>query len=93
MILAIDRDTANAETYFIAYHAYRSDAGAHRLTQFGGRYLDRLERRDGRWGIVDRLVVHDWSDDRETIPYEHVAAFPQGSRAADDASSGLFGGG
>jgi hypothetical protein len=26
----------------------------------GGRYVDRLERRDGRWAIVDRFCV-EWN--------------------------------
>jgi SnoaL-like domain len=30
------------------------------------RYLDRMERRDGRWKIADRLVVHD-SDRRDLV--------------------------
>jgi len=28
---------------------------------FGGRYIDRLERRDGRWRIAKRTVVMDWN--------------------------------
>lgn len=28
---------------------------------FYGRYLDRLEKRDGRWKILHRQVVMDWS--------------------------------
>jgi hypothetical protein len=27
----------------------------------GLRYVDRLVRRDGSWGIVSRVVVHDWA--------------------------------
>ena len=26
----------------------------------GGRYLDRLECRDGTWGIVERTGMTDW---------------------------------
>lgn len=90
MIIDIDGDRARAETYFVAHHAYTSDTGANRLTLFGGRYADRLERRGGRWGIVDRTVIHDWSDDRETTPYEHIEAFPQGAPGAKDPSVQLF---
>jgi hypothetical protein len=27
---------------------------------FGGRYFDRLERRDGTWGIAKRMYLLDW---------------------------------
>jgi hypothetical protein len=27
----------------------------------GCRYVDAMEKRDGRWGIVHRVVVMDWS--------------------------------
>jgi len=26
-----------------------------------GRYADRYGRRDGRWGIAHRVVVHEWT--------------------------------
>lgn len=26
-----------------------------------GRYLDQLERQDGRWGIRRRVVISDWT--------------------------------
>lgn len=29
---------------------------------YGGRYIDRLERRDGEWRIAQRTVVMDWND-------------------------------
>ena len=31
---------------------------------FGGRYLDRFERRDSEWRIAKRTVVMDWNDTR-----------------------------
>jgi hypothetical protein len=27
----------------------------------GGRYLDRMEKRDGVWKIVDRVGTTDWT--------------------------------
>lgn len=48
----IDGDTAHAETYVIT---------ATMPTKInGGRYIDRLERREGRWAIAARKVVLDW---------------------------------
>jgi len=91
MIIDVDGDTACAETYFVAYHAYRdNDSGIDRLALFGGRYADRLEKRDGCWGIVARTVIHDWSDDRATVPYEHTGVFRQGGYGVADPTVDLF---
>lgn len=35
---------------------------SHELFVMGGRYLDRLERRDDEWRIARRQVVMDWND-------------------------------
>lgn len=48
----IDGDVAHAETYVIT--------ASMPIKISGGRYIDRLERRNGRWGIVVRKVVLDW---------------------------------
>jgi hypothetical protein len=37
---------------------------AHHHFYFGGRYLDRFEKRDGEWRIFSRQVVMDWNDNR-----------------------------
>lgn len=62
-------DRAVAETYSVAYHRFSPTAErAHfgplehrrgvptRMTTVY-RYVDRLERRDGRWGVVHRTMV------------------------------------
>ena len=33
----------------------------HEMFVMAGRYLDRLERRDGEWRILRRQVVTDWN--------------------------------
>jgi hypothetical protein len=57
-------------------------------TSIGGRYLDRFEKREGRWAIVHRDVVFDWSRmDSETSKFwEKHPAFPvlYGQRGPDD---------
>ena len=59
----VDGDDAHAESYYLC--VLRSDgdaAGATsgRLILNGGRYVDRLRRRDGRWAILRRVVVAEW---------------------------------
>ncbi|MET0663374.1 MAG: nuclear transport factor 2 family protein [Ilumatobacteraceae bacterium] len=53
----IDGDAAHAESYFLS--VIRID-GAEKLRLTGGRYVDRLERRDREWRIAERVVVLEW---------------------------------
>jgi hypothetical protein len=86
----VDGDAARAETYFVAVHRRPGPPVA--VGQFGGRYLDRLERRDGAWRISSRVVVHDWSL-RETVGPEWAGldTFARGGQAPSDPSYDLLG--
>jgi hypothetical protein len=53
----LEGETAHGETYFLAVIGW---AGRTSLDLMGGRYLDRFERRDGRWRIALRVLVRDW---------------------------------
>jgi hypothetical protein len=54
----LDGDTAHAETYYTFVGTDRDEA---KPVEFvGGRYLDRFERRDGRWAIAARVCVEEW---------------------------------
>lgn len=59
----IEGDTAHAETYFLFVSMNKQGKP---WTMGGGRYLDRLERRDGHWAIAARVTVRDTGliDDR-----------------------------
>jgi hypothetical protein len=61
----IDGDVAHAESY-ITYHTFSSDE---RGVIFGmARYIDRLERRDGRWAIAHREALIDHRSRLEALP-------------------------
>lgn len=64
-----DGQTAYTEAYFTAYHRMRAKgdpkaaANAYDTEMdfwVGGRYLDRMEKRDGVWKIVYRVGLTDW---------------------------------
>jgi len=59
----INGDEAHAESYVFFF--VRLDDGVN-LGAGGGRYLDRLERRNGVWAIVVRRVLMDWAF---VVPY------------------------
>lgn len=52
----IDGDTAHTETYYAAA-MLRKESG--NLELYFGRYIDRFERRQGRWAIAARAVISE----------------------------------
>jgi hypothetical protein len=72
MLIVLDGDTAQAETYVTAYHRVPAGAPAGfwdgRAEAYeglaGGRYVDRFERRDGRWRIAERQTLVEWRNDQ-----------------------------
>jgi hypothetical protein len=84
----IDGDVAHAETYWI-YGAQNRDGS---VWTAGGRYVDRLERRDGAWKIAFRYTLNDWATSGpsvlppifEAVADMHLNGAP--SRSRDDPS-------
>jgi hypothetical protein len=81
--LELDGDVAHVETYhivaFLPAHSVEDGSllpfcgalAANHVGLQGGRYVDRLERRDGAWRIASRVVCGDWY---ATAPGEEIAA-------------------
>lgn len=59
-VMRIAGTRAKAETNCVALHILPSPDGEVELV-VGGRYLDRLEKRWGRWQIAERLYIMDWN--------------------------------
>ncbi len=79
-----DETHAFTESYHVAWCQMRDGTDA----AIGGRYFDTFEKRDGRWAIVHRDVIFDWSRmDPETSKFwdKHPAKpFLFGKRGEDD---------
>lgn len=58
----LDGDSAHVETYFLA--TLRRKAGP--IDIVGGRYVDRFERREGRWAVADRACLVEWNGELAT---------------------------
>ena len=56
----IDGDTAHAESYILGVLTRKGDGEVSDIA--GGRYLDRLERRDGEWRIRARRGIGEGSE-------------------------------
>lgn len=83
----IEGDVAHTETYYLFVGRNRDDSN----WIAGGRYIDRLERRDGEWKIALRTNAIEWSGLVPTlpIPFSDVPdIFGNGapSRSGDDPS-------
>ncbi len=81
-LIEVDGDLAQAETYFISFQQRERDGRQYTRTR-AGRYVDRLERRHGRWRIAHRTIVDDWNRVDEVV--ETLAEVPlRGGFAPDD---------
>jgi hypothetical protein len=58
IFIDLDGDTAHTESYYMFVGLNREGTP---LAMSGGRYLDRFERRDGRWAIAARVCLRDWA--------------------------------
>lgn len=58
----LDGDSAHAETYYMFVGLNRRGTP---LAMSGGRYIDRLEKRNGVWAIAARLCLRDWAPLKE----------------------------
>jgi hypothetical protein len=65
-------DTAHAETYFLFVGMNRKGKP---LQMNGGRYVDRLEKRNGNWGIAYRELLRDWANLDETPDMSDLSSF------------------
>ena len=81
LLVELDGDVAHSEAYFTGFHAFTRD-GQHFTRLSCGRYVDRLERRNGDWKIVHRVVVNDWG--RIDPVGEPVVPLTPGSRSRAD---------
>ena len=83
----IDGDIAHTETYYLFVGRNRDQSN----WMAGGRYIDRLERRDQQWKIVLRTNAIEWSGMLPTmeLPFADVADIALNgvpSRNKDDPS-------
>ena len=69
--IKVEGDKAKADSYFHAFHRIAANTVAEGVLSdhtpgidedlfIAGRYIDRLERRDGVWKIIHRCGILDW---------------------------------
>jgi SnoaL-like domain len=91
VLIEVTGDTAGSESY--VYGTMRRDAGAEagggKQMQIGiwARYLDAWEKREGRWAVVQRMVVYDHEEVRDVTPMGQEI---RSTRGPDDPSYGYL---
>lgn len=84
---------AEGEIYNIAMHTFTA-GGRDVDVVIGGRYLDKYEKRNGTWGLIERTIVTDWArvSDPSVLDFSHpiVSATPRGSVGPNDISYEFF---
>lgn len=88
-LVELHGDLAISESYCMATHWSAADAGNRSDFTSGCRYVDLMERRDGRWAIAERWAVREWtrSDAGRLIGPEGRG--PRGRRDASDPLAAL----
>ncbi|MFR9806093.1 nuclear transport factor 2 family protein [Pseudonocardia sp. RS010] len=78
----LDGDVAHTETYYMFVGMNREGSP---LAVSGGRYVDRLEKREGRWAIATRVCIRDWAP-LDEVPKTLDAAAMTVVKGLDDAT-------
>jgi ketosteroid isomerase-like protein len=90
---AIAGHSAEGEIYTIAFHTL---AGKERDVDVvvGGRYLDKYEKRDEAWKLIERTIVTDWArvTDPSSLDMSHSITkdTPKGALDETDPSYQFF---
>jgi len=89
-VMRVNGAHAKAETNCVALHLIPSPEGELEVV-VGGRYLDRLERHEGRLLIAERLYIMDWNRTAPALMALEGGLFDglqrRGARGSEDPSA------
>jgi ketosteroid isomerase-like protein len=77
MLIELDGDRAVSETYISSTYRLEREGVLMHMAVWG-RYLDRWEKRAGRWGLVHRQVIFDHDEIRPVTPMGRAKGFARG---------------
>jgi ketosteroid isomerase-like protein len=78
----LDGDVAHVESYWMYAGMNREGAP---FGMCGGRYIDRFEKRGGRWAIAARVCLRDWAVRSEVVESLDQTALTAATLAPDMA--------
>ena len=68
--IELQGSTAHTETYYLFESINADDS----ITLHGGRYFDRMEKRDDQWKIAARVSIVEWHGKLREVHYEPAFA-------------------
>jgi hypothetical protein len=91
-LIKVEGDEAGAETFFLGIMRLNPQDGVSKINQLAGRFVDRLERVEGKWKIKHRTCVRDTSITL-TVGEDMQASYGlvPGTRDASDLGAALIG--
>jgi hypothetical protein len=91
-LIKVDGDKAGAETFFLGFMRLNPQDGVSRINQLAGRFVDKLERVEGKWKIKHRTCVRDTSITL-TVEEDMQASYglAPGTRDGSDLGAALLG--
>jgi len=89
-LIEVSGDQARSETYGVAYHWGDPPDDHRRNFTTGFRYVDRFERRDGRWRIRARVAVREWTQKVTPEQQWAIPAERDGRRGRRDRTDALY---
>ncbi|BBE47977.1 MULTISPECIES: nuclear transport factor 2 family protein [Rhodococcus] len=88
-LVELHGDHAISEAYSMSTHwGGPEDIGMINFTS-GARFIDHMERRDGRWAIKERWAVREWTRSDEGRFVNPEGPGPRGRRDASDPLTAL----
>ena len=89
--IEVHGDTAAAETYFTTIH-FGTRNGVNLKLQTYGRWIDRFERRNGEWRVIDRKGVYERVDEHPLPagPWLRFGSLTDAPRDKTDPSYAIF---
>ncbi|MGO9934910.1 MAG: nuclear transport factor 2 family protein [Steroidobacteraceae bacterium] len=67
ILIDLDGDRAGSESYAIAALRIRRGERLQQMTVWS-RYIDRWSRRNGRWGLDQRIAIRDFDEIHDVVP-------------------------
>jgi ketosteroid isomerase-like protein len=83
-IIEVDGDVAYSETYVLATRGHQPGGDEPNVEIVHGRYVDKLERRDGEWKIARRTATIDYASRLISSEWAATASFIRGLRHPED---------
>jgi SnoaL-like domain len=90
VLIEVNGDAAVSDASCLAFHRMPSETSDLADHWVGLRFLDRMERRDGKWKIARRTIVYEWSRVDPVDRQWSMNGYVRGLRSSEDLSYSML---